>query len=344
MAGTIIFLAALIRHLRAGMWQWAVVASAAAGVTATVRNAGIGLVPALVVAVIVTVRRAPSNAGRILAAALVPVLVIVASERAARHVVFGNRATSLLGPHLFAKAALIEAPPGTDMSTALDRALDRNLAVAYAPVREVIHEAPFGAGTVLTLYYESCLQGICTRAVLPPNAPVGVAMDDALLGAALRRIARAPLAFTGLVLRDYFSLWMPFKQEHPTIARALNTYTASHHPMPFQTLTFAIPDNQPVIFHGRPFVLYVYPVVLLIGMGTGAIALVGSVMAIRGRLAPLALQIACIAALAAHGQLLFSASFAAGISRFMIAAWPTVTIAMLLAGWCVVRRYRLWTD
>jgi hypothetical protein len=171
-----------------------------------------------------------------------------------------------------------------------------------------------------------------------PDAPVGPALNDALLEMALARIRRAPFAFAGLVLRDYLSLWMPFKQQQPVIARELNAYAAAHRPLPFQWLTFAVPATDTVVFRSSPIVQYVFPLVVLVGLVTAAVALAGTALAIRGALSSRALQIACVAALAAHGQLLFSATFAAGISRFMIAAWPAVIIATLTTTWWIVRR------
>ena len=43
--------------------------------------------------------------------------------------------------------------------------------------------------------------------------------------------------------------------------------------------------------------------------------------------------LACLAALTAHGGLLFSALFAAGIARFIVSLWPAVMTAVLFAGW-----------
>jgi hypothetical protein len=47
----------------------------------------------------------------------------------------------------------------------------------------------------------------------------------------------------------------------------------------------------------------------------------------------LPLTVACVAALTAHSGLIFSATFAAGIARFMVAFWPAVTTSALFAGY-----------
>ncbi len=62
----------------------------------------------------------------------------------------------------------------------------------------------------------------------------------------------------------------------------------------------------------------------------------GLVAALAGRPLPPALAIACLAALAAHGGLLFTALLAAGFSRFMIGLWPAITTAALFGFWAVL--------
>ena len=44
---------------------------------------------------------------------------------------------------------------------------------------------------------------------------------------------------------------------------------------------------------------------------------------------PRRLAVACLASLTAHGALLFTALFAAGIGRFMLGVWPVVAVSAL---------------
>ena len=65
------------------------------------------------------------------------------------------------------------------------------------------------------------------------------------------------------------------------------------------------------------------------GCFTAALALVGVVAAAVQRPLPPALSVAALAALTAHGSLLFSALLAAGNARFLISLWPAIITAGL---------------
>lgn len=60
-------------------------------------------------------------------------------------VIYASAPSSLLGRHLFAKAALIDAPKPSGEDTAEDpvrRALDDELENAFAPIRTMLASAP----------------------------------------------------------------------------------------------------------------------------------------------------------------------------------------------------------
>jgi hypothetical protein len=71
---------------------------------------------------------------------------------------------------------------------------------------------------------------------------------------------------------------------------------------------------------------------------TAALAALGvGAMIARRSLAP-DVSAASVAALTAHGGLVFTALFAAGVSRLMVGLWPAVTTAAILGGWSVIHR------
>ena len=103
-------------------------------------------------------------------AALAPFGVIVGSRASDGAAVHAGAPSSLIGRHLFAKAALIDAPPALPGDDPIRRALDDQLEDALAPIREMLARAPASARGVLTIYYETCLQGGCAdeaRALTP---------------------------------------------------------------------------------------------------------------------------------------------------------------------------------
>ena len=70
---------------------------------------------------------------------------------------------------------------------------------------------------------------------------------------------------------------------------------------------------------------------------TAILAVVGIVAALARRTLDPCLAVACLAALAAHGSLLFTALLATGLSRLTIGVWPAVTTAALFGLWAAAR-------
>jgi hypothetical protein len=76
-----------------------------------------------------------------------------------------------------------------------------------------------------------------------------------------------------------------------------------------------------------------------VGWLTGGLAFIGLAAAAARRTLPNSLSVACLAAVTAHGALLFTALFAAGLSRFMIGLWPAVAVAALFGLWSAVHPF-----
>jgi hypothetical protein len=279
-------------------------------------------------------------------AAVAPFLVIVGAEQAAAPVVHAGKSSSLLGRHMFAKAALIEAPPALARATTgtpanvddpVRAALDQQLENDYAPIRAFLASAPANLRAVLSMYYETCLQGGCvdrSRALMPQ---LNEAQQTETLGAAANaRIRRAPLAFARLTAMNYQSLWTVDRLRHPDRAPELTAFIASHRPMPFEKLAFSLEPDAVLAFQGAERVRYMQWVMGAVAMWTAAFAIVGLMAALAIPRLPPIFAIAAVSALAAHGCLLLTAILASGFSRFTQGVWPAIVMATVFGLWSVL--------
>jgi hypothetical protein len=338
-SGTVALIAAIVRFTRQPSWRAAAAAAAIVGVTATVRRTGIALAPVPVVMVAIFWCRLAAYRWTVLTAAIVPVVAIIGAERLAAVIVHGDQLTSITGRQLYAKAALLNAPP-VDRRAAdpLRRHLEEHLDRDFAPIRALISDAPREVRGVLTLYYETCLQWPCVEELRGPVARSSVTLNDALKQVAVERMSRAPRAFVELAITDYRSLWAAFDQRHPTVAPALTAFVAANRPLPYEHETFKVDSDEPLVFRPSAAITYLQPAVIFVGWCTGGLALLALALAATRRLVAPAIAVACLASLTAHARLVFSALFAAGISRFTVSLWPAIMTAMVFGGWSLVRR------
>jgi hypothetical protein len=336
MSAVIVFLALVIRVVQQPSWHLLVWVATVVGLSATIRRTGFAFVPVLLVMVLLQRHRlSRSRTAFFLVAAAAPFVVIVATEQFAARVVHAGQASSLLGRHLFAKAALIEAPPAL-AADSLHAQIEQDLESAYAPIRDLLRRAPRNVRAVLAINYETCLQGPCAdraRALMPDR--LEPAQTEALGDVALARIARAPLNFARLTALHYGSLWTADRLGHPDTAPALTQFIASNRPLPFEREAFRADPADAIAFAGDSRVRYLQMAIFVLGIVTGALAVVGLIAAVAKPQLPPAMAIACLAALTAHGGLLFTALLAAGFSRFMIGVWPAITTAALFGYWAV---------
>jgi hypothetical protein len=341
------FLALAVRFAYHPTWHWMVLIATAAGLSATVRRTGFALLPVMLFMVLL--QRHHLKASRpalFFIAALAPFLVILGAEQAIAPVAHAGKSSSLLGRHMFAKAALIDAPPAGDEAVGgrpaagedpVRAALDKHLQDDYAPIRAFLASAPPGLDAVLSIYYETCLQGGCadrSRALMPG---LDEAEQTRTLGrAATARIQRAPLAFARLTAMNFQSLWTIDRLRHPDRAPVLTAFIASHRPMPFEKLAFSLDPDSVLAFQGTERVRYMQWAMTLAGVWTGLIAMVGILAALAKRQLPPVLAIAAVSALTAHGCLLLTAILASGFSRFTQGVWPAIVMAAAFGFWAVL--------
>jgi hypothetical protein len=325
------FLALAIRFSYSSTWQLIVLAALTAGLAGTVRRTGFALVPVVLVLVLLERRRLRrSQPAWFFAAALAAFLAIVGAEQAVAPLMHHGPTSSLTGRHMFAKAALIDATPAAPTGDPLRTALDRHLENDYSPVRRFLASAPRDLRAVLSIYYETCLQGGCvdrSRELMPDLDEA--AQTKILASAANARIARAPLAFLDLLVLNYGSLWTADRLRHPDRAERLTAFVAAHRPMPFEHLAFSLEPDQVLAFQPSPAIRYAQWIMTALEVWTALLAAAGLIgVAMPGKLSPL-LKVAAIAALAAQACMLLTATTAAGFARFTLGIWPALVTAAL---------------
>lgn len=329
-------LALAVRFSYYPTWHLMVVIAMTAGISVTVRRTGFLFLPLMLMMVLMQRHRLRgSQPALFFVAALAPFFVMFGIEQLAAPIVHKGHPSSLTGRHMFAKAALIDAP--TAKAKAGDRlvdALNRHLENDYAPIREFLAAAPPDIRGVLTTYYETCLQGGCvdrSRELMPE---LDEAEQTKILGAVgIDRIKRAPAAFIELIVRNYVSLWTADRLHHPDRAARLSAFIAAHRPMPFEQLAFSLQPDQVLEFQPSARVRYMQWAITGLSVWTGLLALIGlGAIAIPGRFPPL-LIFASTAALAAHGGLLLTALLASGFARFTLGLWPMIITAAISGVW-----------
>ena len=323
----VVFLALSVRFVHHPTWQTIAGMVAVAGLSAMVRRTGFAFVPVMLVMVLIA--RAP----RFLAVAIVPFAIIFGVDQVLARVIHGNEASSLTGRHLFAKAALIDAaavPPGAD---SVRNALDDQLENAFAPIRRMLAGAPPHVRGVLTIYYETCLQGGCADQARAATQESTEARQTSVMGAAgLARIRRAPLNFLQLTWMHYTSLWTVNRLRHPDIAADLNAFLATHRPLPYEELAMSLGPDRTMEFSGSEIVRYAQYAIFAIAVFTASLALAGVLAAVSGRRLPPALSAAAVAALTLHAGLMLTALLAAGFTRFLLGLWPALVVACGFGG------------
>ena len=187
-----------------------------------------------------------------------------------------------MGRHMFAKAALIEAPPaaatpdGTDI---VPRGLDEHLQTDSRRFGRSSHPRPaLCAGCCRSITRPACRAAASTRRGRRPGTNES-RQTETLGEAGIGRIRRAP----GLcaVHRLHFrSLWTVDRLRHPDRATDLTTFVAAHRPMPFEN--WPSPSSRTARSRSarRPIVRYMQWAINMIAIWTGAIAIFGFVAAL----------------------------------------------------------------
>jgi hypothetical protein len=334
----VVFLGLAVRFMHYPTWRLMVLVAITAGLSAVVRRTGFALVPVMLVMVLLERRRLiGSRIALSFVAALAPFAVIAGVEQAIAPVIYAGEPSSLIGRHLFAKAALIDAPNAPSSPDLVRRALDAQLEHAFAPIRRLLAAAPPHVRGVLTIYYETCLQGGCADQARAATAEDTEARQTAVMGAAaVARLRRAPLNFLKLTWMHYGSLWTVNRLRHPDIAADLNAFLATHRPLPYEALALSLGPDRTLVFSGSEIVRYAQYAIFAIAVLTASLALVGLIAAFTDLRLPPAMGAAAVAAMTAHAGLMLTALLAAGFARFLLGLWPALVMA------CACGAFGLW--
>jgi len=337
MSCVLAFLASVFGFVRAPSARRVALVCAVASLTAIIRLPGLGLFIAVFAMLLMSWRCAGVSRTEFVVAALVPVVLILGGERLAAKVIHGDRLTSLLGRHVYAKAALIEAAaPQAPSAKPEQERLEEALETRYAPIRRLLAQAPPEIRAVLSVYYETCLNTVCVPEIGTYDATVASkAVNDALDRAGRRRLARSPWGYAELTARNYRSLWTAFRISDPALVPALKAFIDAHRPLPFEQLVLRVSPHDPIDFQVSASARFLQPTVTVAGWATGCLALLCLLAALARRALPLPLMTAGLASLAAHGILLLYAMFGVGTGRYMLGVWPSVTTAALFGIWWV---------
>lgn len=351
----VVFLALAVRFMHYPTWRLMVAVAITVALAATVRRTGFAFVPVMLLMVLLqrghlradatrTALDEGGNSARLrgqmalfFVAALAPFAAIVAAEQVMAPIIHAGAPSSLLGRHLFAKAALIDAPPAPPANDVVQRELNEQLEQAFAPIRAMLATAPPHVRGVLTIYYETCLQGGCADQARAATKETIEAHQTEIMGSAgAARIRRAPLQFLKLTWLHYGSLWTINRLRHPETANDLNVFLATHRPLPYEELALSLGPGRTLEFSGSQNVRYAQYAISVVAIMTGALAVLGMIAAVATpRLSP-ALATACVSALAAHGGLLLTALLAAGFARFLLGLWPAIVVALSFAGYFAI--------
>jgi hypothetical protein len=334
----LVFTGCLLGFTASRRTAWILTASVVAGIIATIRPAGLPLIAAPVLAVLLVGSYTLSSRLKLLALCVCLWLVPVASDRLYSRAVHGEKLTSLAGRHMFAKAALIDAPSvDTTGFTPLELKLAALAEVGYQPVRREL-ERLNGSSVhdVLRPNYEVCIQYACTNGAISFLQLPEHELNEGLLNVGLARLKQNPLGFLRLAWDEYLGLWVFHSRRHPLLADDFNRYVAQAGPLPFQrelgpdVLMVPEADQNPLFRVTRPFFIILGSSVALIMIAFGWLILVH-----RKRCALLLAAFIC--ATTVEAVLVFNALTGIGIPRYTMGLWPLIVCAAFIGALSMLR-------
>jgi len=206
----------------------------------------------------------------------------------------------------------------------------------YAPVRRLIAEAPTAdIRRRLTVAYENCIEYDCFEVVCSRVPGASKEIYAARLEVGLSRIMANPLGYAELTLSHYVAMWAVYSQTHPDLAPEFRHFVSRNRPLPFESLVHDITFEPPIASYTR----IARPAIVVIGLATAAIALVGFGAIRLGSRDPFII-VGAASGFLTHAAIVFSALLGIGTGRYTIAMWPAMMVAILFTGsrLCKLRR------
>lgn len=330
---SILWLTATLRYLRGPSWQAILTASVLAGLLAWMRPTAYMMPPVLVGIVLLTrASLRPGEWKKMLLLAVLPMLLMVATERGIWRAVHGPDAPTLAGIHFFAKAGMVSSPDNDVISYPNDpvrQRLQTALTSDFAPVRDLLHQATASnIHNVLQGNYEICLEYACSMIFHRDITLPATELNKIMFDMAIKRLASAPMGYLHLTLDSYLYMWVLYSQSHPDLLPGFNAFIAQHRPLPFEEqVASLLVEAQPsrVAIVGRP-------VMMAMGWLTGLLALAGIAACWRGKVRSDTLSIAMTSAVLTHAGLWFTAMVGVGCPRYTIGFWPAMILSAVAFG------------
>jgi hypothetical protein len=300
---SVLFLAAVLAHLRTGSGSSLAAASGFAAIAYTIRPTGvvfIGVLPFLAAAS----SRSFSVVDRSVRIIL-PLVIILAAESLYYRAYHSGPRESLLPTLLLGKAGMIDvADPRRliDEAPSNSKALQKALEFQLAPVRQIAANAPsIAARCRLEIWYENAVE----HSALAARAKTATAEN--LVRAELARVRMGFPGYLRLSADHLFCMWTVWATDKNESA-ALAAYIAAHKPLPFEN------DVLPHLEKAR---LPPFPILVRVGMLSTAacLALAGFFLLVslcRGRVLSLELRLSGLCGIITHAGLIMSALLSGG--------------------------------
>jgi hypothetical protein len=318
---SVLFLAAVLAHLRNGSGRSLATAAGLAAIAYTVRPTGV-----VFIAVLPFIAAAGPRSFSVIDRSvriILPLIVILAAHSLYYRAYHSGSPGSLLPTQLLGKAGMIdvtnplrlvdEAPPN---SKALQSALEAQL----APVRQIAANAPsIAARCKLEVWYEIFVEHDFARAERAKTAT-----DENLVRAELARMRMGLLDYLRLSADHLFCMWTVWAIDRNESAD-FAVYVEHHKPLPFES------DVLPYLEKARspPF-----PILIRVAMLSTAacLALAGLLLLVglcRRRALSLELRLSGLCGIITHAGLIISALLSVGLPRYTIGLWPPMEIGLL---------------
>ncbi len=298
-----------------------VVTSILIGLAITIRPAAIFLVPLLIVLFSLRTERHSGKkhlgAKTLFMVALIPALILVAFERTFSYYWHDKNTTSLLGRHLFAKAALIGENQG-ESSDVYENALNKE----FEAVRTFIRNAPeFSVKNRFVAEYEVCIQYEC-------SAELGLeAGSTEARNAAIERIARYPIDYMQLAFFNFRSLWTIYSPDSKNASQSINQYLQENGVIPHEKARYWLKNPME---YGGIIKSATKAVVLGIGFLSFLTMMQTTWLWTRQHHFSQTEIVNVFCAFGLHGALATVALTGPGLTRYLIVLWPMIILYAVL--------------
>ena len=322
-----LFVACALAYLRSARLTPLIGASLFVGALIAIRPTGLGFVPALLVLPFCRQGGRPAVT-RLLAAALVPMLAVVALESAYYRAYHPGPRQSLAPIQILGKAGLVEAPDAASLMPAARpdaRPLMQALQETLAPVRRLIAQAPNEAARCqLIESYEAFMQ----YRFAPEQRKLATATRGprALAAIGLARLRHGVPDYLRLSVDEFYCLWT-LSAASASEREAFKAYLSSHRSLPFEA------DILPGLSAVRlpPAALLVRWTMLAVAALLAAAVLALLIVVMRRRRPGVALAVGGICGLAVHATCALTALAGIGIPRYLLSLWVPLALGTAMS-------------